>query len=181
MSTTHMILLLGVVIIPKHKDNSGIPGYAMNNRSYLTTEKGFYLHGFETTIKKASRKDLTKAEDYALELVSRYSDIDIRLLHLNKLKEEHTLSTTTIIYQVTTGAMINGKVYITAQILDEHNITLMFNYSYRVDSKYFFQNSNLMDNRINYSNPLGATDWKNASWVRHRNKQEVHRRRYKER
>lgn len=168
--------------MPKQKDASGIPGYSIHNKSYLTTEKGFYLQGFTTSIKNVGQHELSKAEHYAIELVSRYSKIDKRLLHLNKISESHTMSTTTFVYQVTTGSMINGKIYITAQILSEKNINLMFNYRYRVDSKHYFEVQDTFDSHINHhNNTVGWADWKNSRWIRHRNKQENHRKKYKER
>lgn len=168
--------------MPKRKDDSGIAGYSIYNKSYLTTEKGFYLNGFTTTIKQATMHNLYHAEHYALQLVSRYTGIDIKLLKLKKLKESNTLSTTTIIYQVKTGSMINGKVYVTAQILSEHDITIMFNYKYRVNSYDFFRQADMLDNRITHKNGVKG-NWSNVStrWIRNRNRQEKIRRKYKER
>ena len=169
-------------IVTKRSDSSGISGYSVYNKSYLTTEKGFYLNGFTTTIKQATKHNLYHAEDYGLQLVSRYTGIDQRLLRLDKIKESNTLSTTTIIYQVKTGSMINGKIYITAQILSEHDIIIMYNYRYRVNSRDYFNEENVMDNRITHKNAESG-NWNNVSarWIRNRNRQEDTRRKYKER
>lgn len=164
--------------IAKKKDGSGISGYSVNGHSYLTTTTGFYLNGFSTIINHASMLDLKNAEKYGLELVSRYTAIVKPLLQLKKIKESNTLSTNTIVYQVKSGIMINGKLYITAQILDEKHITLMFNYKYRVNSRDFFDSQNLYDDKITHKTK-GA--FQSSRWVRNRNRQEEYRRKYKER
>lgn len=167
-----------MVDIPKRKDASGISGYSVNGHSYLTTKKGFYLNGFNTIINHASMLDLRNTEKYGLELVSRYTSIMKPLLQLDKLEESNTLSTTTIVYQVKSGAMINGKLYITAQILDEKHITLMFNYKYRVNSRDYFNSQNFYDDKITHKT---KGSFKSSQWIRNRNRQEIYRRKYKER
>lgn len=168
--------------MPKGKDASGIKGLSLNGHSYLTTDKGFYLQGFQTIIKDATKKDVYNAEKYGLELVSRYIKIQKELLYLKKIDEKRTLSTTTVIYQVKTGIMINGKLYITVQILDEQHMTIMYNYRYRTDSKNFFEVENVYDDRITHRNTAkGSWEHTTAKWIRNRNKQENIRRKYKER
>lgn len=168
--------------MPKGKDESGIKGLSLNGHSYLTTDKGFYLQGFQTVIKDATNRDVYNAEKYGIELVSRYIKIQKELLYLKKIDEKQTLSTTTIIYQVKTGIMINGKLYITVQILDEHHITIMYNYRYRVDSRHFFNAENVFDRRITHKNTAkGSWGHTTAKWIRNRNRQESIRRKYKER
>lgn len=168
--------------MPKGKDASGIKGLSLNGHSYLTTDKGFYLQGFQTIIKDATKKDIYNAEKYGLELVSRYIKIQKELLYLKKIDEKRTLSTTTVIYQVKTGIMTNGKLYITVQILDEQHMTIMYNYRYRTDSRHFFEVENVYDDRITHKNTAkGGWGHTTAQWIRNRNKQENIRRKYKER
>ena len=78
--------------------------------------------------------------------------------------------------------MINGKLYITVQILDEQHMTIMYNYRYRTDSKNFFEVENVYDDRITHKNTAkGSWGHTTAKWIRNRNKQENIRRKYKER
>lgn len=165
--------------MPKRKDESGIKGLSLTGHAFLNSEKGYYLEGFQTTIKRATQKDVHNAEKYGLELVSRYIKIDQRLLYLHKINEEHTLSTTTMIYQVRSGIIINGKLYITVQILDLKHITIMYNYRYRTESRTYFETVDV-DNRINHVNEFDMNKRK-SKWIQHRNKQELIRRKFKER
>lgn len=162
----------------KKRNGIDIKGLSLNGETWLSSQKGFYLEGFHTMIKHATQLDLKNAEKYALELVSRYLKINQVLLSLNKIDENSEMSTTTIVYQVKSGIMINGKIYITAQILDNDNINLSFNFKYRTTSKNFFETVDIQDSKINHENITHDTD--SIHWVRHRNKQEIHRLKYKE-
>ena len=164
----------------KKKDNTSISGLSLNGNTWLTSKKGFYQEGFKTTIHQATKLDLKNAEHYGLELVSRYTEIDQRLLQLHKIDERHQRSTTTIIYQVKSGIMINGKLYITAQIVDYGQYTLSFNYRYRNRSYDFFKITDTNRAATHKFNQYSRDD--KTHWIRYRNKMEFyHRKKYKER
>lgn len=164
----------------KKKDNSAIPGLSLSGNTWLTSKKGFYQEGFKTTIHHATKLDLKNAEHYGLELVSRYTKIDPRLLQLCKINELHERSTTTLIYQVKSGIMINGKLYVTAQIVDYNQYTLSFNYRYRNRSYDFFKDTDTDRSATHQYNKFDKND--KTHWIRYRNKLEFyHRKKYKER
>lgn len=176
-----------VSFIAKQKNESGIKGLSLTGAGFLNSKRGYYLEGFFTKINKASKKDLYNAEKYGLELVSRYEKIDLKLLQLKKIDQKGTISTTTEIYQVRTGAMINGKLYITAQVLSENYITIMYNYRYRTTSRDFFNIHDSLDSRVTHKNPgygkgrkIGKKKVSRKVQL-HENKQENIRRKYKER
>lgn len=164
----------------KKKDNASIPGLSLNGTTWLTSKKGFYQQGFQTTIHQATKLDLKNAEHYGLELVSRYTKIDPRLLQLYKINEQRERSTTTITYQVKSGIMINGKLYVTAQIVDYNQYTISFNYRYRNRSYDFFKITDTNRSATHQYNKFDRSD--KTHWVRYRNKLEFyHRKKYKER
>ena len=77
--------------------------------------------------------------------------------------------------------MINGKLYITAQVLSENYITIMYNYRYRTTSREFFNVHDSLDNRITHKNPGYGKGRGKRKVELHENKQENIRRKYKER
>lgn len=163
-----------------HGSKSGIPGYSPLKRGYLNTEKGYYLYGFNTVIHQASRENVRNAKKYAIQLVSRYIGIKPILLKLKPIDENQTISTTTRVYQVKTGAMINGKIYITTQILDLKHITLTFNYRYRVSGyDYFHQSPPKFKNR--YIKTKTQQYHTERKLFTHNNRMQNSRRKYKER
>ncbi len=161
----------------KRKDESGIPGYSVNNKSYLTTDKAFYLQGFHTLIKDATKDDLYHAEQIGLNLVASYIKIQSELLHLKKLKIASTLSTTTVIYQVKTGVMVNGKLYITVQMIDEGDIWITYNYRYRVSGDDYLIEQGKKQSQVNLRRKY---DWTSTEGRRYYNRRELKRRRQKE-
>lgn len=178
----------------KEKEGSSLPGVSITGGAYLNSTLGFYLQGFTTQIKHARYLQVKKAKYYGLELVSRFEKVDQALLSLKKIAERNTLTTNTFIYQVTTGSIIYGKLYITYQRFDEDDTNITYNYRYRDKSKTFFEENPNIDVRIKTGENQEAkhmrsmnkkvgddpTRFKNHKYVRIRNKQETLRRRFKE-
>lgn len=163
-----------------HGSASGIAGYSPKMRGYLNTEKGYYLYGFNTVIHQASRENIKNAKKYAIQLVARYTGIKPILLKLKPIDESQTISTTTKVYQVKTGSMINGKIYITTQILDVKHITLTFNYRYRVSGyDYFHQSPPKFKNR--FIKDKSQQRHSNRKMFNHSRRIQVSHRKYKER
>ena len=113
-----------------NKSATGIKRYG-----YLTSKTSYYLTGFTTTIRKATEKDLSLLEDYGLELVSAYAEIDPSLIFMVEKKRQSTLSTQMVILEVRVGVMIIGELRIMIQVLPKEHYNLTYNYFYRTDTQ----------------------------------------------
>ena len=99
---------------------------------YLLTDKAYHAEGFTTHIRQATKKEYESRCRIGLELLSRYLLIDIKLLQLHLVNTTNSYSTTTVEYQVTSGIIKYGKLYITTQVLSEEYITIDYHFRERV-------------------------------------------------
>ena len=180
----------------KQKESISLRGVSLTGKSYLMTEKGFYLQGFNTTLNHLTTAHLKNYLNYGRDLVSRYEKLDPKLIQFKSIREEQNLSTVTEVHLVKTGAIIAGKLYITVQILNEDNVKINYNYRYRTSSEEFFNHQPNLDPSISGDNSEalrlkamgqslsnGKGDkgrFKNHKYVRIRNRNEFKRRKYKE-
>lgn len=162
----------------------------------MQSKKGFYLQGFNTTLKHLTTKHLNFYLNYARDLISQFEQIDSKLIQFKLIHEEQNLSTTTEVHQVKTGTIVMGKVYIMVQILNEDDVKINYNYRYRTSSQDFFNSQPNLNPNISGANAeserlksLGKTitngqgdkgRFRNHKYVRIRNKNESKRRKYKE-
>lgn len=99
---------------------------------YLLTDKAYHTEGFTTHIRPATKQEYDSRCKIGLELLSRYLLIDTRLLQLHLISTTNNYSTTTWEYQVTSGIIKYGKLYITTQVLSEDYITIDYHFRERV-------------------------------------------------
>ena len=99
---------------------------------YLLTDKAYHAEGFTTHIRQATINEYENRCKIGLELLSRYLLIDIKLLQLHLINTTNSYSTTTMEYQVTSGIIKYGKLYITTQVLSEGYITIDYHFRERV-------------------------------------------------
>lgn len=99
---------------------------------YLLTDKAYHTEGFTTHIRQATKKEYENRCKIGLELLSRYLLIDVKLLQLHLINTTNSYSTTTMEYQVTSGIIKYGKLYITTQVLSEEYITIDYHFRERV-------------------------------------------------
>lgn len=99
---------------------------------YLLTDKAYHTEGFTTHIRPATKQEYESRCKIGIELLSRYLLIDTRLLQLHLISTTNNYSTTTWEYQVTSGIIKYGKLYITTQVLSEDYITIDYHFRERV-------------------------------------------------
>lgn len=99
---------------------------------YLLTDKAYHTEGFTTHIRPATKQEYDSRCKIGIELLSRYLLIDTRLLQLHLISTTNNYSTTTWEYQVTSGIIKYGKLYITTQVLSEDYITIDYHFRERV-------------------------------------------------
>lgn len=99
---------------------------------YLLTDKAYHTEGFTTHIRPATKQEYESRCKIGIELLSRYLLIDTRLLQLHLINTANNYSTTTWEYQVTSGIIKYGKLYITTQVLSEDYITIDYHFRERV-------------------------------------------------
>lgn len=126
--------------------------------SYLTSKEGYYLTGFNITIKKATQKDLDLASSYAVDLVAEFERIDPKLFFMVEKDHKYTLGTQTFIYQVRAGIMILGELTLTVQILPSSHYNLNYIYRYRASLAEYNKHNDLSmginNPRIKHNNIL---------------------------
>ena len=180
----------------KSKESTSLKGVSLTGKSYLMSEKGFYLQGFNTTLNHLTTAHLKNYLNYGRDLVSRYEKLNPKLVQFKLAHEEQSLSTTTEVHLVKTGAIVTGKLYITVQILNEDDVKINYNYRYRTSSEEFFNRQPNLNPQISGDNSetirlkaqgrtvsSGKGDkgrFRNHKYVRIRNKNEYKRRKYKE-
>lgn len=180
----------------KQKESISLRGVSLTGKSYMMSEKGFYLQGFNTTLNHLTTAHLKNYLNYGRDLVSRYEQLDPRLIQFKLIHEEQNLSTVTEVHSVRTGAIVAGKLYVTVQILNEDDVKINYNYRFRTSSEDFFNRQPNLNPSITGANSetmrlkaLGQSVSKgkgdrgrfsNHKYVRIRNKNESKRRKYKE-
>ena len=125
------------------KNNGRLIGVGITRKGYLQSEKGYYTQGFSTLIKKATEKDISLAEKYALDLVSDFEEIKEILLSLHKRDEDTSLTSVTTTYEVRTGKLICGLMIITISRLLTRNM-ISFNYLKRISPLEFYRSHNML-------------------------------------
>lgn len=113
-----------------------VKGFSSIKKGYLQTSHGYYVTAFNTLIKKATNKDIELSSHYALELISDYDEINIKLLSLVHLSRKQELSYTLDIYDVKIGKLIQGRLFITISNLIKVKM-ISFNYYNRVSYHKF--------------------------------------------
>ena len=83
-------------------------------------------------MRPATKQEYESRCKIGIELLSRYLLIDTRLLQLHLISTTNNYSTTTWEYQVTSGIIKYGKLYITTQVLSEDYITIDYHFRERV-------------------------------------------------
>lgn len=99
---------------------------------YLLTDKAYHTEGFTTHIRPATKQEYESRCKIGIELLSRYLLIDTRLLQIHLISTTNSYSTTTWEYQVTSGIIKYGKLYLTTQVLSEDYITIDYHFRERV-------------------------------------------------
>lgn len=125
-----------------------INGYKSNKgkAGYLTTKKGYYVTGFTTTIKHATQRELSLAESYGVELISKYEKIDPTLITIIQKDRQPTLTTQTFTFEVRTGVMVVGLLSIVIQSLDDNHFNIMYYYQYRTNISNYRKQNNIHTN-----------------------------------
>lgn len=120
-----------------------IGGSQSDWNKWLTKSKGFYLQGFTTKINQATDLDVKQSPLYLTQLISRYHDLDQRLIGLYRSGVDSSVTSVTYNYWVGMGKIVIGKATVLIQSLNNVN-TISFTYQYRVTaSKYRAKNTNI--------------------------------------
>ena len=108
-----------------------IGGSQSDWKKWLTKSKGFYLQGFTTKINQATDLDIKQSPLYLTQLISRYHDLDQRLIGLYRSGVDSSVTSVTYNYWVGMGKVVIGKATVLIQSLNNVN-TISFTYQYRV-------------------------------------------------
>ena len=72
----------------KQKESISLRGVSLTGKSYMMSEKGFYLQGFNTTLNHLTTAHLKNYMNYGRDLVSRYEQLDPKLIQFKLIHEE---------------------------------------------------------------------------------------------
>lgn len=127
-----------------------LAGINKNRKGYLQSDKGYYVTGFNTLIKKATTKDIDLALTYALELISSFEEINQKLLSYNLIDKKQKLDSLLLVYDIKVGKIYVGRIYIELMDLIQRKM-ISFSYYKRVSFNEFNQYIDIHNSYKNFS------------------------------
>lgn len=117
-----------------------LAGINKDRKGYLQSDKGYYVTGFNTLIKKATNKDIDLALNYAVELVSDFEKINYKLLSINLVGRKQKLDSLLLVYDIKVGKLYIGRIFIDLMDLIQRKM-ISFSYYKRVSFREFNQDT----------------------------------------